>query len=49
VLGPKGRFLGLAVNGRRVVFAENVIYRFRDRKVAEVWSVIDNAAIEAQL
>jgi len=46
---PKGLFLGLPVNGGRVVFAENVIYRFEGGKVAEVWSVIDKAAIEAQL
>ena len=26
---PKGLFLGLPVNGRRVKFAENVFYRFR--------------------
>jgi predicted ester cyclase len=46
---PKGLFLGLPVNGRRVVFAENVFYRFQDQKIAEVWSAIDKAAIEAQL
>jgi predicted ester cyclase len=46
---PKGSFLGLAVNGRRVRFAENVFYRFRAGKIDEVWSVIDKAAIEAQL
>jgi predicted ester cyclase len=46
---PKGLFLGLPVNGRRVVFAENVFYRFRTGKIEEVWSVIDKAAIEAQL
>ena len=46
---PKGVFLGLPVNGKRVSFAENVIYAFRDDKIVEVWSVIDKAAIEAQL
>ena len=46
---PKGLFLGLAVNGTRVVFAENVFYRFRSGKIEEVWSLIDKAAIEAQL
>ena len=46
---PKGLFLGLPVNGKRVVFAENVFYKFRRRKIGEVWSVIDKAAIEAQL
>jgi predicted ester cyclase len=46
---PSGTFLGLEVNGRRVAFSENVFYRFHDAKIAEVWSVIDKAAIEAQL
>ena len=46
---PKGLFLGLPVNGRRVVFTENVFYRFRDERIREVWSVVDKAAIEAQL
>jgi len=46
---PKGLFLGLPINGRRVVFAENVFYRFRDERIAEVWSIIDKGAIEAQL
>ena len=46
---PHGDFLGLSVNGQRVTFCENVIYAFRDGKIQEVWSVIDKAAIEAQL
>jgi predicted ester cyclase len=46
---PRGVFLGLPVNGRRVSFAENVFYRFDEGKIIEVWSVIDKAAIEAQL
>ena len=46
---PKGRFLGLPVNGKQVSFAENVFYKFRRGKIGEVWSVIDKAAIEAQL
>ena len=46
---PKAAFLGLDVGGRRVSFAENVFYEFRDEKIREVWSVIDKAAIEAQL
>jgi predicted ester cyclase len=37
------------VNGKRVSFAENVFYEFRARKVWRVWSVIDKAAIQAQL
>src|SRR2546430_2164285 len=37
---PKGKFLGLDVNGKRVSFAENVFYEFRERKIVQVWSVI---------
>lgn len=46
---PKGAFLGLPVNGRRVRFTENVFYRFEKGRIERVWSVIDKAAIEAQL
>ena len=46
---PKGKFLGLNVDGRVVSFAENVFYEFKRAKIAAVWSVIDKAAIEAQL
>ncbi|SAL83990.1 SnoaL-like polyketide cyclase [Caballeronia choica] len=46
---PTGTFLGLPVNGKKVSFAENVFYRFREGKIEQVWSVIDKAAIETQL
>ena len=46
---PRGSFLGLPVNGRRVRFAENVIYGFKAGKIANVWSIVDRAAIESQL
>jgi predicted ester cyclase len=46
---PKGEFLGLDVRGKKVSFTENVIYAFRNAKIVQVWSVIDKAAIEAQL
>lgn len=46
---PKERFFDLPINGKRISFSENVFYQFRDRKIADVWSVIDKAAIEAQL
>jgi predicted ester cyclase len=46
---PKGNFLGLHVNGKRVSFAENVFYEFRRAKIEQVWSILDKAAIEAQL
>jgi predicted ester cyclase len=46
---PKAKFLGLSVNGRTLSFAENVFYEFRAFRIASVRSVIDKAAIEAQL
>jgi predicted ester cyclase len=46
---PKGTFLGLHVSGKKVSFAENVFYEFQGEKIREVWSVIDKAAVEAQL
>jgi predicted ester cyclase len=46
---PRGVFLGLPVNGKRVVFAENVFYQLRDHRISRVWSLIDKGAIEAQL
>jgi predicted ester cyclase len=46
---PRGKFLGLPVNGKRVFFTENVFYEFRSEKIWQAWSVIDKAAIEAQL
>ena len=46
---PKGTFMGLAIDGRKVTFAENVFYEFHEGKIRQVWSVIDKAAIEKQL
>jgi predicted ester cyclase len=46
---PVGELFGLHVKGRRVSFTENVFYAFKDGKICTVWSVIDKAAIEAQL
>lgn len=46
---PSGVFLGVPVDGRTVTFAENVFYTYQDGRIAEVWSVIDKIAIEAQL
>jgi predicted ester cyclase len=46
---PSGTFLGVPVNGRRVSFTEHVFYELRDAKIWRVWSVIDKAAIEAQV
>src|SRR5262249_11586334 len=33
---PKGRFLGLDVNGKRISFIENVFYEFRDENRASM-------------
>ena len=46
---PAGRFLALDINGRRVSFSENVFYQYAGGRIRSVWSVIDKAAIEAQL
>ncbi|MFM0605236.1 ester cyclase [Paraburkholderia sediminicola] len=46
---PKGKFLGLNVNGKTVSFTENVFYQLQGGKIEHVWSVIDKAAVEAQL
>lgn len=46
---PRAQFMGLDVDGRRVAFAENVFYEFRDERIVEVWSVVDKRAIETQL
>ena len=46
---PAGAFLGLPIGGRRVSFTENAFYAFRGGKIGTVWSVVDRAAIEAQL
>jgi predicted ester cyclase len=46
---PKGEFLGLPVNGKKITFTENVFYEFAGDKISQVWSIIDKGAIEAQL
>ncbi|QHQ35972.1 ester cyclase [Algicella marina] len=46
---PKAMLFGLPVNGRTVSFSENVFYEFADGRIVSVWSVIDKAAIAAQL
>ena len=46
---PAGELFGLRVDGRRVRFSENVFYEFDQGRIREVWSVIDKAAIAAQL
>jgi predicted ester cyclase len=46
---PIGVFLGIPVNGRRISFTENVFYEFNQGRVCKVWSIIDKAAVEAQV
>lgn len=46
---PIGELFGLPVNGRKVAFTENVFYEFQDGRIRNVWSIIDKAAIAAQL
>jgi predicted ester cyclase len=46
---PSALLFGMPVNGKRVRFAENVFYKFRGDRITLVWSIIDKAAIAAQL
>jgi len=46
---PTGELFGFAVNGKRVVFTENVFYEFLEGKIRNVWSVIDKKAVADQL
>lgn len=46
---PKGHFLGLDINGRRISFAENVFYEVKDGRIVDVFSVIDKTAVENQI
>jgi predicted ester cyclase len=46
---PQRDFLGHQPTGDRVSFAEHVFYRFDDRRITEVWSLIDKDAVREQL
>lgn len=46
---PVGTLFDLPVNGARVRFDKNVFYEFDAGKIVNVWSVIDKAAIAAQI
>ena len=46
---PQHEFLGFTPDGARLRFAEHVFYRFHDGRIAAVSSLIDRAAIAAQL
>jgi predicted ester cyclase len=45
---PQSEFLGLQPNGKSISFSEHVFCRLRDRKIYEVWSLLDRPAIEEQ-
>ncbi len=46
---PQREFLGFEPTGTQISFPEHVFYRFDDRRIVEVWSVIDKEAIREQL
>jgi predicted ester cyclase len=46
---PRRPFLGIDTGGRRVAFTEHVFYRFRDGRIADVWSLIDTDGVRRQL
>ena len=46
---PRRKFLGFSPNGERLSFADHVFYHFHDSRIVAVSSLIDRAAIEAQL
>jgi predicted ester cyclase len=46
---PAGELFDVPVNGRRVRFTENVFYTFEAGRIVAVRSVIDKAAVAAQV
>ncbi len=46
---PQRDFLGTDASGRRVSFAEHVLYRFRASRIRQVWSLIDTDSVRRQL
>lgn len=46
---PQQPFLGFEPPGTQITFAEHVFYKFRGFKIAEVRSLIDTQAIQAQI
>jgi predicted ester cyclase len=46
---PQDEFLGRQPTGRKVSFSEHVFYRFREGRIANVWSLLDMDAIRTQL
>ena len=46
---PRRAFQGFEPTGTQVSFSEHVFYRFDERRIVEVWSVIDKEAIREQV
>lgn len=46
---PAASFRGIPATGRPISFVEHVFYRYRDGRIAEIWSVIDMDAVREQL
>jgi len=46
---PVEEFMGIRVNGKKVSFTEHVFYKLKDKKIIEVWSLIDKDAIRSQV
>ncbi|KAE9407275.1 SnoaL-domain-containing protein [Gymnopus androsaceus JB14] len=46
---PVKEFRGYSPNGKKISFVEHVFYRFQDGKIREVWSLLDDSAIAAQM
>ncbi|WP_413804990.1 ester cyclase [Streptomyces sp. OE57] len=46
---PTASFRGIPPTGRSISFVEHVFYRYRDGRIAEIWSLIDMEAIREQL
>ncbi|KAJ4464377.1 polyketide cyclase SnoaL-like domain-containing protein [Lentinula aciculospora] len=46
---PMKDFRGNAPNGEKISFVEHVFYQFEDGKIRQVWSLLDDRAIDAQM
>jgi steroid delta-isomerase-like uncharacterized protein len=46
---PAADFRGLPTAGRAISFVEHCFYRYRDGRIAQVWSLVDLEAIREQL
>ncbi len=46
---PQHPFLGFEPTGQRFTFAEHVFYRFENRRITDVWSLIDREAVREQM